>query len=331
MGSPATLKKISTQLNISISTVSRALKNHPDISENTKRKVKELALLMEYEPNAYAVNLRTNKSRVFGLIVPVISNLFYDSFIAAVEEEARKHGYSLIILQSGDDPLQEAENLKLCKLNRVDGVFISLVAESNAELLYNKLKETGTPVVFFDKVPENTGFDTICMADEEAATLAANTILKYKKKKILALLGNADLSITKKRKGAFLKVFEREKTPPVIDIHHCLNSAEARKITTESLAKKIKPDHIFCMSDELLIGAMKSIYQSDLRIPEDVSVLAISNGFIPGLYKPEITYIETSGFELGKLSVKRMLENMAGPTASRQIILPSRLVTGGSL
>ncbi len=286
---------------------------------------------MEYEPNSYAVNLRTNKSRVFGLIVPVISNLFYDSFIAAVEEEARKNGYSLIILQSGDDPLQEAENLKLCKLNRVDGVFISLVPESNSGPLYNKFKETGTPVIFFDKVPEDTGFDTICMADEEAATLAANTILKYKKKKVLALLGNPDLSITRKRKDAFLKVFEKEKSPPTLDIRHCLNSAEARKITAEVLGKKNSPDHIFCMSDELLIGAMKSIYQTDLHIPDDISVLAISNGFIPGLYKPEVTYIETSGFELGKLSVKRMLENMEGPTASRSIILPSRLVVGGSL
>ncbi len=331
MGSPATLKKISTQLNISISTVSRALKNHPDISENTKRKVKELALLMEYEPNAYAVNLRTNKSRVFGLIVPVISNLFYDSFIAAVEEEARKFGYSLIILQSGDDPLQEAENLKLCKLNRVDGVFISLVADSNAAMLYNKLKESGTPVIFFDKVPEDGDFDRICMADEEAATMAANTILKYKKKKVLALMGSPELSITRKRMDAFLKVIKAEAGAPSVDIVHCLNSAAARKITTEALAKKHRPDHIFCMSDELLIGAMKSIQQTDLAIPADISVLAISNGFIPGLFKPEITYIETSGFELGKLSIKRMLENMEGQSPSLSIILPSRLVTGGSL
>lgn len=331
MGSPATLKKISTQLNISISTVSRALKNHPDISENTKRKVKELALLMEYEPNAYAVNLRTNKSRVFGLIVPVISNLFYDSFIAAVEEEARKHGYSLIILQSGDDPLQEAENLKLCKLNRVDGVFISLVADSNSSMLYKKLKESGTPVIFFDKVPEDDQFDRICMADEEAATMAANTILKYKKKKILALMGNPELSITRRRMEAYLKVIHNDPGAPVVEIAYCLNSAEAKKTTAEALSKKKRPDHIFCMSDELLIGAMKSIQQTDLVIPADISVLAISNGFIPGLFKPEITYVETSGFELGKLSVKRMLENMEGPTASRSILLPSRLVTGGSL
>ena len=137
MGSPATLKKISAQLNLSISTVSRALKNHPDISENTKRKVKELALLMEYEPNSYAVNLRTNKSRVLGLIVPVIANMFYDSVIAAVEQDARKQGYTVIILQSGNDPLQESENLKICKLNRVDGVLISLVSDSQSEKYYS--------------------------------------------------------------------------------------------------------------------------------------------------------------------------------------------------
>jgi len=89
MGQQATLKKISTQLNISISTVSRALKNHPDISENTKRKVKELAALMEYEPNSFAITLRTNKSKIFGVIVPGISNTCYDSFIAAVDPDSR--------------------------------------------------------------------------------------------------------------------------------------------------------------------------------------------------------------------------------------------------
>ena len=331
MGQPATLKKISEQLNLSISTVSRALKNHPDISENTKRKVKELAALMEYEPNAYAVNLRTNKSKVFGLIVPAISNMFYDSFISAVEVEARKFGYSLMILQSGDDPLLEAENLKLCKLNRVDGIFISVAPDTLSTQLLNKYRESGIPVIFFDKIPDVINADTICMADEEAASLAAHTILKYKKKHILALFGNAELSITKKRKLAFLNVISKEGAKIHTDIHCCNNAEEAKQITAAALSGKQKPDHIFCMSDELLIGAMKSVLRSGLRIPQDISILAISNGFIPGLFFPEITYIETSGFELGKLAIKRMLENMEGATPPRSIILPSRLVEGGSL
>jgi LacI family transcriptional regulator len=331
MGQAATLKKISVQLNLSISTVSRALSNHPDISENTKRKVRELASLMEYEPNSYAVNLRTNKSRVFGLVVPDISNMFYDSFIAAVEEDARKSGYTLMILQSGDDPLQEAENLKLCKHNRVDGIFISLVPDSISGELFSRYRQSGIPIIFFDKVPDTGSFDTICMEDEEAATIAAHTIIKHKKKKVLALFGNPELSITKKRKEAFLKVFAKEKKVVKTDIKFCSGSQAAKQIIETIIMKPPGYDHIFCMSDEILIGVMKALNHSSLSIPGDISVLAISNGFIPGLFKPEITYIETSGYKLGKLAIKRMLENMEGKTSAKSILLPSRLVIGGSM
>jgi LacI family transcriptional regulator len=330
MGNPATLKKISTQLNLSISTVSRALKNHPDISENTKRKVKELAALMDYEPNAYAVNLRTNKSKVIGLIVPSISNMFNDSFIAAAEKEAREKGYTLMILQSGDDPVQEAENLKLLKQYRVDGILISVVTDSYAINSFEKFSESGIPILFFDRVPSTSKFDTVCMADEEAATLAANTIINYKKKNILALFGNEELSITKKRKEAFKNVFIESKEKINLQLECCKSSEEARKVVTEALSKN-SPDHVFCMSDELLIGAMKAIHQTGLKLPKQISILAISNGFIPSLYSPEITYIETSGFELGKLAMRRMLENLDAKTEPKAIILPSRFVEGGSL
>jgi LacI family transcriptional regulator len=330
MGQTATLKKISEQLNLSISTISRALKNHPDISENTKRKVKELAMLMEYEPNSYAVNLRTNKSRVLGVIVPTISNMFYESFISAAEKDARKSGYTLMILQSGDDSLQEAENLKLCKHYRVDGILISVAPDSYSADLLNKYQDGGIPIVFFDKVLANSNFDTVCMADEEAATMAAHTILSYKKKNILALLGNPDLSITQKRRDALLKILEKETDVKVL-VQYCANTDEAKNFVTLAIQKKAKPEHIFCMSDEILIGAMSALKYSSLSIPDDISLLAISNGFIPGLYNPEISYIETSGHELGKLAIKRMLEKMEGKTPVKAIMLPSRLVEGGSL
>lgn len=330
MGQTATLKKISVQLNLSISTVSRALSNHPDISEKTKRKVKELAALMEYEPNSYAVNLRTNKSRVFGIIVPAISNMFYDSFIAAVEEESRKNGYSLLILQSGDDPLQEAANLKLCKHNRVDGVFISMAPGNDIGQRISSYQGMQSPVIFFDRVPDESPFDSICMADEEAATIAAHTILKYNKKNVLALFGNPELSITRKRKDAFVHILQGKKNLR-LDVRHCYNSEEARQAVTDRLKQLPIPDHIFCMSDELLIGTMKAIHRSRLSVPGDISVLAISNGTIPGLFNPEITYIETSGYALGQLAITRMLEQMQGKTQARSIILPARLVEGGSL
>jgi LacI family transcriptional regulator len=331
MAQTATLKKISVQLNLSISTISRALKNHPDISENTKRKVRELAALMEYEPNAYAVNLKTNKSKVFGVVVPAISNLFYDSFIAAVEEGARKSGYSLMILQSGDDPLQEIENLKICKHNRVDGIFISVCPDSHAGEIFLKYKEAGLPVIFFDKIPSTVLFDTVCMADEEAASIAAQTIIKYKKKNVLALFGNSEHSISKKRKEAFVKGFEKSKKDTKVETHFCLSSDEAKAVVEKAIKKTPRPDTIFCMSDEALIGTMRCLNKSGLSIPKDISVLAISNGVIPGLFNPEITYIETNGYKLGRLAIDRMLENMAGISTPKEIILPCRLVEGGSI
>jgi LacI family transcriptional regulator len=121
-----TLKLLAQQLQLSISTVSRALKDHPDISASTKAKVNALAQSLDYEPNAYAIQLRTQNSKILGVIVPAISNLFYDSFIAAVEEESRNNGYALMILQSSHNPENELDNLKIFRQNRVSGVFACL-------------------------------------------------------------------------------------------------------------------------------------------------------------------------------------------------------------
>lgn len=329
MKSKATLKKISINLNLSVSTVSRALKNHPDISEETKRKVKELASLLEYEPNTYAINLRTNSSKIFGLIVPAVSNTFYDSFIAAAEEKAREKGFSLMILQSGNDPLQEAENLRLCRANRVAGVMISIIPGSLADP-FKKLEEAGIPVIFFDKVPDSESCNKVCLADEEAAIIAATTITNHKKKSVLGLFGNTELSITQKRLKAFTAVFEKESTSSKLFIRHCNNSDEAMQVTAEFCSAKTI-DTIFAMSDEILVGVMKSLYRTNLNIPGDISVVAISNGFLPQIFKPVITYVETSGYELGKLVMKRMMDYLDGQTFFRSVILPSRLVEGKSL
>ncbi|MCY7311055.1 MAG: LacI family transcriptional regulator [Chitinophagaceae bacterium] len=326
----STLKNISEKLNISISTVSRALKNHPDISESTKRKVKDLAVLMEYEPNTYAVNLRTNVSKVFGLIVPAISNLFYESFIAAVEEDARQLGYSLMILQSGNDPVTEIENLKLCKQTRVAGIFICVATHAAHTETYLKYIEAGMPLVFFDNVPDIDSCNKVCPADEEAATISAATIIKYKKKKVLGIFGNPELSISRKRMEAFRKTFAADAPKTQLEIQHADSSQQAKEIVQTYFSSK-KADHIFCMSDEILMGVMQATYKLGLTIPTDVSILAISNGFLPALFNPAITYVETSGYKLGKLAMRSMSDHLNGQTFTKVIILPSLLIEGASM
>jgi LacI family transcriptional regulator len=137
----STLKKLSETLGISISTVSRALKNHPDVSEITRTKVKELAAALEYEPNNNAVQLRTKKSNILGIMVPSIDNFFYDSFIAAVEDDARVHGYSVLIMQSRDNVEVENSNLHLFRKNMVSGLFAAISIETEEMTAFQKLKE----------------------------------------------------------------------------------------------------------------------------------------------------------------------------------------------
>jgi LacI family transcriptional regulator len=322
----ATLKKLSEMLGISISTVSRALKDHPDISDKTKVRVRELADALDYEPNTNAIHLRTSKNNLFGLVVPSVSNFFYDSFISAVEEECRKSGYTLLILQSGDDRASEQESIKLCRQNRVAGVFACLTSQSPDIELYKKLKNTGVPVIFFDKVPDDEDEIKVCMADAESAVIAANTIIKSKRKKLLALFGNPGLSITKKREKAFAETTGNHIRT---EVHHVNNTEEAREATTIALAQK--PDTVFCMSDEILTGAMKAILQAGLKVPGDIAVIAISNGFIPKLYHPDVTYVETSGYKLGKLAFATMMENIAGDMAPKELTVESVLVSGGSI
>ena len=313
-------------LGISISTVSRALKDHPDISDKTKQRVTELAQALDYEPNANAINLRSSKNNLFGLIVPTISNFFYDSFIAAIEEECRRNNYSMMILQSGDDPVVEQENIKLCRQNRIGGLFACITSQTSNFEPFFKLHNIDVPVIFFDKVPDDSRANRVCVADAASATIAANTILEKKKKKVLALFGNQNLSITKKRLEAFQKTTGK-KTKLIIE--HVNNAQEAQQATY--LALKENPDTIFCMSDEILTGSMKAIQQAGLSIPGDISVIAISNGFIPKLYFPEITYVETSGYKLGKLAFSSMMACLAGSTFLQELTIECLLVEGGSI
>ena len=325
-----TLKRIAEVLGLSISTVSRALKNHPDISEATKKRVAEIAEFLDYEPNINAINLRAKSNRVLGLIVPTISGFFYDSFIAAVEEECRLNDYRLMILQSGNDPQIESSNLSICRQNRVSGLFVCLSTHTDSMTAFDKFKEADIPLIFFDKVPDGNEYNKVCVADMEAAKMAAALLVKHKKKKILSLFGNKSLSITRHRLEAYNNVLLREQDI-AIDVEHCSSTQEARNITKQYFSKKEKPDAVFCMSDEILIGVMKSLQEMKINIPEQAGVISLSDGFLPSIYTPEITYIETSGYKLGKLAFTRMMNCMDGKTEPVELFINSPFVAGASI
>ncbi|MGE5108772.1 MAG: LacI family DNA-binding transcriptional regulator [Sphingobacteriales bacterium] len=327
----STLKELSETLGLSISTVSRALKDHPDISDSTKKRVKDLASLMEYEPNAYAIQLRTRQSNVLGILLPSIDNFFYDSFIAAVEQEARLNGYSVLIMQSKDIAAVEQECLKLFRKNMIKGLFAALSIETTNLHPFQRLEEMGIPVIFFDRVPEISGYKKSCLADEAAARLAAEAIIAKNKKNVLAFFGHPHLSICKLRYASFIKTFKELSPKTTVNIAWP-EQIEASKIEAlKALGKKNRPDVIFCMGDMILIGVMYAIHELKLRVPEDIGVIGISNGFIPTMYNPKITYVETSGFKLGKLAANQMFACLNKKNSAEEVFLDSIFVEGGSL
>jgi len=326
----STLKKLSEVLGLSISTVSRALKDHPDISEKTKTKVKELAVAMEYEPNSYAVQLRTKHNNVLGILVPTINNFFYDSFIAAVEDEARLHGYSVLIMQSMDKLQIESSNLNLFRKNMVAGLFVSISIETEDPTPFIKLNELKTPVIFFDRVPETDACNKVCLADAETGRVAAEAIIRKGKNNVLALFGHPHLSITKKRLAAFKETMNR--LAPDTKVRYAFpEQADASRLELLAALEHDKPDTVFCMGDLILIGVMNVIHEKKLRVPQDISVISVSNGFLPGLYDPKITHVETNGYKLGKKAFAQMLGCLQGNTTVEEVFIESALVEGGSI
>ncbi|KQS32449.1 LacI family DNA-binding transcriptional regulator [Pedobacter sp. Leaf194] len=331
MNQNPTLKKIAERLNVSISTVSRALKDHPDISLETKKKINELADLLEYDPNPYAVNLRTHSSKEFAVVVPSLSNFFYHSFISAIEEEARIFGYSVIIYRSSNDAKIEQEILKSCRHKRVSGIFIAITSETTDIAPFLKLDVHGIPVIFFDKVPQYESCNKICVGDEHAAGIAAEEIMNKGIKNVLAIFGDKNMSITKARLEKFSSVIGQGEDVN-LQILYATSTDEAEQVTLAALPGYVgRKFAVFCMSDEILAGSMKAIQRKGLQAPKDLGVIAISDGMIPLLFYPEITFAETSGYNLGKLSFSRMMRCIAGSSFAQTIVDESRLVVGGSM
>lgn len=332
MGNSATLKKISEHLNVSISTVSRALKDHPDVSPETKKRVKELAQLLDYEPNAFAVNLRKKHSNQFAVVVPEISSFFYHSFLQAVEEESRRIGYSLMILQSMDNPGVEEQNLRLCRYNQVAGVLVALTSQTRQMEPFRKIEAQDIPLLFFDRVPADDNFNKVGIADYDCGRLAAEVLHTSRYGKVLAIMGSPHLSITRRREAGFRDYFQHRGHSLPLELVYANHGEEARQHIIDYYSRPGQPPTaVFCMSDEILCGVVKGLHAMRMAWPSDAGLLAVSNGFVPSLFSPDISFVRSSGYDLGKLAFTRLREIMAGKKFVGENFLTATYHPGGSL
>lgn len=324
-----TIRDIAKLLEVSPSTVSRALKDHPDIGQTTKDKVKQIADELGYFPNNQAVNFRQRKSKLFGLILPVLGRFFSPDMVRGIEEITRKKGYSLVIFQSNDSLEKEKECITLSRSFGIDGLLVCLTRETKNIDHFQGFVKNDIPVVFVDKVIKEKGNARVLINGYNAAFTAIQHLAKKNYQKIGGVFADENLTITKRRKAGFKAALDKHKLP--YEEQFCIHgsSIEALKLGFLNLLKQVeKPDAIFTMTDEILSAIIQVIHEEGLSIPNDIAVISISNGYLPYYLNPKITYIKHSGYEVGKTAADLLIDLIENPSMvlQKQIELETYLV-----
>ena len=302
-----TIKDLADLLQISTSTVSRALSNHPDISDAVKKRVKEAAETFNYIPNDFAINFRKKSTKVIGLIIPKMSMFFIPSIIEGISAKFNKEGYQFFILSSEESLEIEKENLQTCANLRVDGVLISLTSKTQDFAHFKKLDDLGIPVVLFDKSLSEQKYDQVVFNNEKDAEECAKKLVHYQCKNILAIFGDKDLEITEKRRKSFENYLNNYSEINYKSIF--CDSAEMVKEKLEIILEYEKFDGIFAMSDETLAGLNYALKIRGLSA-KPYKIIAISEGIFPKYLNPHYEFIKNDGIKMGMMAASILLEKI---------------------
>ena len=327
-----TIYDISRKLNVSVATVSRALNNHPRISQATKELVVNAAKEMDYKQNNLAKALKSGETKTVGVIVPYINTNFFSSVIRGIEEELSPHGYRVIICQSHDDAAIEKKQLNTLLHTQVDCIFISISKNTtDTEYIKKVISTTNTPVIFFDRKKDIPGISTITIDDHKGAYLATEHLINQGYKNIYHFSGDQNLEIYQNRLEGYRSALQDYKLPVVEDnIINTGSSIEEGIHAMKSVWKcKIKPDAIFSASDFTALGVCKEIKNLKLKMPEDIGVIGFSNEPFTQFMELSISSVDQTPVLMGKISGNVFLEsikdNFSGITIEKKLVLTPML------
>jgi DNA-binding LacI/PurR family transcriptional regulator len=307
-----TIKDIARELGISPSTVSRALKDHPDISTYTKQAVKELAEKLSYQPNAIALSLKHSKSFTLGVIIPETVHFFFSSVISGIEDIAYNAGYNIIICQSNELFSRERSNANMLYSNRVDGLLISLSKETHNLDHIRFFQDNGIPVVFFDRGTDDLLCDQVIIDDYSAAFNIVDYMAKRGYKNIIHLAAPLNLEIGLKRKKGFEDALVKNGLPfDESKVVFADNFDEAFHKVSHLIENGEIPDGIFAVNDLTALGAMRALKKNNLSIPDQVGVAGFGNGQNALLTDPPLTTVNQNGYNMGKKAAEIILNRIS--------------------
>lgn len=324
------LKDIAQQLGVSITTVSRALKDHPDLSPEITEKVKELAKKLNYTPNPFAMSLLKQQTRTIGVIVPDIVTYFYSSIISGIEAVAKENGYYIVIASSQESYHNEKENLNNLINLRVDGLIVCLAQDTTDYAHFDKIIEAEIPLVFFDRVCRTDEISSVLIDNVEAAKVLTTHLFMHGARRIAHIAGPPNLNITKERIEGYKKgLAECGLSFDQNLLIHCNLSIEGGAIAAyKLLSLKYRPDAIFGVNDTVVFAAMKEIKKKGLKIPKDVALVGFSDEFHATVVEPNLTAIAHPTFEIGKEAARLVLKEIKSESSRtiQQVSMQAKLM-----
>ena len=307
-----TLKDIAKKLGLSISTVSRALQDHPDINKDTIKKTKEVARRLGYFPDVLAKSLKKKRTYTIGVIVPEISHFFFSSVIDGIEEITHKEGFTILVTKSNEILEREIINTESLISNRVAGVIASISQSTMDGSHFERVIARGTPLVLFDRILESLEVSKVVGNDSESIYKTVTHLIESGFKNIAHLAGPPHLNITKHRLEGYKKALNENglKVSDEMIIHVDLNQ-KGGSIGAKSLLKLFPNlDAICCVNDPVAVGVYQTLKKNKLSIPEDIAVTGFTNDPITEMISPTMTTVDQHGYEMGRKAAEILLDQI---------------------
>jgi LacI family transcriptional regulator len=325
------IKDLAKELNLSVATISKALKDSYEISPETKQRVLELAKKLNYTPNPYASSLRKRSSKTIAVVLPEVADSFFSLAINGIESVAKDKGYHVLIYLTHESFVREQAILNEFKSGRVDGILMSVSGETSQSDHVNEVIAAGMPVVFFDRVCEDVETAKIVTDDFESSYNATCHLLKMGCKKIVYLSASPTLSINYKRMEGFKKALSDNRVKNnTADIILCYSNTDGNyKIIRDVLKKKNRPDGIIASVEKLTTPVYLACKELKLSIPGKIKVISFTNLQAALILSPTLTTVTQPAFEMGKTAATilfKALEKSNFNLLKENIIIPSVLI-----
>ncbi|WP_183575102.1 LacI family DNA-binding transcriptional regulator [Mucilaginibacter sp. X5P1] len=330
-----TIYDIAEKLNISATTVSRGLQDHPKISDKTKKKILAVAAEMGYRSNPFASSLRTKRGNIIGVIVPRLNSYFMSDVIAGIEKVINESNYNLFISQSLESMKKEVSNARAMFNNRVDGLLVSLAYNTDNLDHFEPFITKNIPVIFFDRVQEHLQFPNIFIDNYKAAYQLTTHLIEQGCKRILHIGGSQLRNVYIERYNGYKRALEDHNLPfdDELLIVSDLTTQAGQDAGGTILKMETKPDAVFAANDISAVSCMQFLMDAGVRVPEDIAFAGFNNDPMSRVVRPQLTTIDYKGFEMGEVAAKLLLGHLTDNADLKQthsLILRSEMIVRDS-